>query len=103
MVELRRIVARDNEGKQHWAFWTDEPSLKCAHQIVGPVQTAVMAKVHVTVGPVGAERKARVDLADYDSVLAAIEQWGLLHLVETGLPDSEEPDEPDSEPDGLVY
>lgn len=100
MVELRRIEARDDDGKQHWAFWTDEPSLKGAYQIVGPVQTAVMAKVHVTVGPVGAERRVRVDLADYDSVLAAIEQWGMLHLVETGLPEVPEGDE---DRPGVVY
>lgn len=99
MVELRRIVARDDEGNEHWAFWTDEPSLKGAYQIVGPVQTAVMAGVHVMVGPVPAERRVRVDLADYDSVLAAVEQWGMLHLVETGLPESE----PESEEANVVY
>lgn len=50
--------------------------------------------------PVGAEREVKVNLADYDSVLAAIEQWGLLYLVETGLP--QVPEVAEREP-GVVY
>lgn len=103
MAEIRRIEARDSDGKQHRAFWTNEPSLTGAHRIVDPVQTAVIAGAHVTIGPVGAERTVKVTLADYGLVLAAIEQWGLLHLLETGLPTSVPDREPDSEPDGLVY
>ena len=87
MVESHAIIAQDSEGVKYKALWSKDGYLIGDYRLVDPVNLAAAAEASVTLGPVGAEREAVVDIAKLDTVLAAITQWANLSLVTAADPE----------------